>query len=271
MPSLLYDKQLNNNVLNYKIMTRKENLLKEVYLLKNRTAEMEGKQTIDIDAYSQGWRFRDEAAKSKVYELESRIESSKKSLAEIIEQKRVAEARDAYFATPEGAAHKARLEGAIETKSTAWKQTEQQLISDIENRLHHTLGAHWGVCGFTNYSDCCTLCIGIIDAEKSTEDHRVFIFGQTTDIRYSARSWCEERERLEINIGTCGSCSLIGGESEGEYSRFYIGIGFLFADKKLIQWLHDTMRDGSRSLNTLVEEMDALREQLKNPTAGERV
>lgn len=251
-------------------MTRKENLLKEVYLLKNRIAEVKGEQTIDVEIYSQGRRFRDEAAKSKVYEFESRIKSLKKSLAEAIEQKRVAEARNAYFATPEGAAHKARIEEAIETKIAAWKQTEQHLIADIENRLHHTLGTHWGVCGFTNYSDGCTLCIGIIDAEKSTEDHRVFLFGQTTDIRYSARSWCKERERFEINIGTCGSCSLIGGESEGEYSRFYIGIGFLFGDMKLVGWLYDTMRDGSCKLNTLAEEMDALREQLKNPMAGER-
>ena len=45
-------------------MTRKENLLIEIYNLRNQIAEIKGNKIVNIDEFSQTRKFRDEAADS---------------------------------------------------------------------------------------------------------------------------------------------------------------------------------------------------------------
>ena len=205
-------------------MTRKVHLLRAVYLLKNRIAEIRGETTIDLETYSQEQCFRDEVAKSKICELESQIESLERKLFEEEETKRIADARDAYFTTEEGAARKIELEAAIKGKIEEWKNFELQIIEAIENRLHEFLGSHWGVERY----DKVYLKIGIIDAEKSAAERRTFFFGQKIEIRYDERPFLKtDKEWFECNIGTCGGFDMRGGETVGERAKFYIDTGKL--------------------------------------------
>ena len=62
-------------------MTRKENLLVEIYNLRNQIAEIKGNTIVNIDEFSQTRKFRDEAASWKEIELKLRIEQLKDNLA----------------------------------------------------------------------------------------------------------------------------------------------------------------------------------------------
>ena len=61
-------------------MTRKEKLLVEIYNLRNQIAVVKGDNQENIDELVQSYKFRDEAAGWKEYELKLRIEELKKSL-----------------------------------------------------------------------------------------------------------------------------------------------------------------------------------------------
>ena len=58
-------------------MTRKENLLIEIYNLRNQISEIKGNTLVNIDEFSQTRKFRDEAASWKEIELKLRIEQLK--------------------------------------------------------------------------------------------------------------------------------------------------------------------------------------------------
>ena len=59
-------------------MIRKENLLVEIYNLRNQIVEIKGNTIVNIEEFSQTRKFRDEAAGWKEYELKLRIEELKK-------------------------------------------------------------------------------------------------------------------------------------------------------------------------------------------------
>ena len=61
-------------------MTRKENLLIEIYNLRNQISEIKGNTLVNIEEFSQTRKFRDEAAEWKEFELKLRIEELKKHL-----------------------------------------------------------------------------------------------------------------------------------------------------------------------------------------------
>ena len=79
------------------------------------------------------------------YELKERLENLNRSYERAVEEKRLADARDAYYATSEGAAHKARLEKAIEQKIAEREDLRRLTIEAIENSLRQLMGVHWGV------------------------------------------------------------------------------------------------------------------------------
>jgi hypothetical protein len=60
-------------------MTRKENLLVEIYNLRNQISEIKGNTIVNIEEFSQTRKFRDEAASWKEFELKLRIEELKKN------------------------------------------------------------------------------------------------------------------------------------------------------------------------------------------------
>ena len=63
-------------------MTRKENLLIEIYNLRNQISEIKGNTLVNIDEFSQTRKFRDEAASWKEIELKLRIEIGRASCRE---------------------------------------------------------------------------------------------------------------------------------------------------------------------------------------------
>ena len=62
-------------------MTRKENLLVEIYNLRNQISEIKGNTIVNIEEFSQTRKFRDEAVSWKEIELKLRIEQLKDNLA----------------------------------------------------------------------------------------------------------------------------------------------------------------------------------------------
>lgn len=243
-------------------MARKENLLIEIYHLKNRIAAVNGDVQIDVDQYRQSPRFYRELKESKEYKLKERLENLTKSYERAIEEKRMIDVREAYYATPEGAAHKSRMEEAIEKKITEWKDLNRRTAERIESRIRRIMGAHWGVKRF----DKGYLCIGVIDAGQTTPKQREFFFGQEIEIRYEWNSIYSKRERFECNCGTCGSFAMSGGATVGERAMFYVGLGALYSDAETVEWLRTTMRDHSRTLSRIREELDSLHAELNNPT-----
>lgn len=184
----------------------------------------------------------------------------------IVEQKRIADAREAYYTTPEGAAHKARLEESIEKRIAAWKEVDRETSDAIENRLRQLMGVHWSI----KRLDKGYLSIGVIDAENSTPERREFLFGQEIDIRYEERSFFSDEERFECHCGTCGSFAMDGGATVGERALFYMGIGKLFGHTETVAWLRIALRDYNRSFDRYSGELKGLRAELKNPIKTEK-
>ena len=59
-------------------MIRKEELLVEIYNLRNQIAEIKGNTIVNIEEFSQTRKFRDEATEWKEHELKLRIDELKK-------------------------------------------------------------------------------------------------------------------------------------------------------------------------------------------------
>ena len=230
----------------------------EIYNIKNEINILKGKETIDLDAFRNTNDFYREVAGNKVYELEHRLEGLRRELENTkvrMAQKAVA---DAFYATEEGQVFKANIEAKIEKVRDQWGELENETIRTIEEQLQHCLGVHWGVGMFRDTH----LEIGIL----SNKPDRKFIFGQTADIYCSLDCW-NKKMRFDINFGTCGSTDLLGGNTEGERSRFYIGIGQLFANLDLCEWIKQTMVDAKQQMDVLYEEIDSLQSKLQNPVS----
>lgn len=246
-------------------MTRKENLLKDVYRLKNMIAEVEGTTQTDIVQHTRTARFADEVKNARVSDLEMRITKLNEQYHRAVEKKEREERAAAYFATPEGAARKQTLENEIDAIWQATENEEKRLIADFESHIQQTLGVHWGVDRYVKGN----LRIGVIDAEKSTPELREFFFGQTFEICYDERPWGIGQERFDTNIGTCGSCSMTGGQTVGERTFFYIGVGQLFANTELLEYLRTTMRDAARNFDKAIEKVISLQAELQDPTKNQ--
>ena len=91
-------------------MTRKENLLIEIYNLRNQIAEIKGNKIVNIEEFSQTRKFRDEAAEWKEFELKLRIEQLGANLAQAKTEAEQQAATDAFYATEEGQAFKRECE-----------------------------------------------------------------------------------------------------------------------------------------------------------------
>lgn len=247
-------------------MTRKENLLIEICRMKNCIAAVKGDEQIDVEQYSHSARFYREAKESKEYELKEWLENLTNSYERMVEEKRIADARAAYYTTPEGAAHKARLEETIERKAAEWEDLKRRTAESIETRIRRVMGTHWGV----EWLDKGYLKIGIIDAEKSTAERRKFFFGQEIEIRYDERPFLKTaKEWFECNIGTCDGFAMRGGATVGERAMFYADAGKLLGDAQTVEWLRITMRDYNRTFEHYGKEMDALDTELNDPLKRE--
>lgn len=124
-------------------MWTKKDLLKEVYRLRNMIAVEKGTQQIALDKLESDYRFQRELRDSKGYELREQIDALNREYTRIVEDKQRKVRNDAYFATPEGAAHKRRLEEAIAQRQQAWKEHLRQVSRSSRaacNRLSARIG-----------------------------------------------------------------------------------------------------------------------------------
>lgn len=246
-------------------MTRKEKLLIEIYRLKNMIAEVKGNPQIHLEQLQQTPQFDREAKNSREYRLKEQIESLQQTYQNIVEQKSQDDRREAYYATPEGAAHKARLEETIKKKVAERREMSRQTTESVENRIRQLLGAHWGV----KYFDRGILCIGVIDFNNSCSEQRKFIFGQEITIRYEEQDYWSDAERFGSDCNGAGSFSMQGGSTIGERAMFYVGIGKLYGDSETVEWLRITMRDYNRAFDRFRQEMNSLRFELSTPISKE--
>lgn len=233
--------------------------------MRNRIAAVEGDEQIDVEQYSHSARFYREVEENKAYRLEEQLESLTASYERAVEQKRLSDARAAYYVTPEGAAHKARLEEAIEKKIAEWAESDRRTAEAIETRIRQLMGTHWGV----ERLDKGYLKIGIIDAAKSTAERREFFFGQEIEIRYEEHNFFEGKERFDSDCCTAGCYSMLGGHTVGERAMFYVGVGKLYGDAQTVEWLRIAMRDYNRAFERYGKEIDALHTELNNPLKRE--
>lgn len=238
-----------------------KDLLKEVYRLRNLIAGEKGERQIDLEQIESDCRFQRELRESKGYELRGQIDALNREYTRIIEDKQRQARNDVYFATPEGAAHKRRLEEAIAQRRQAWKEHMQQSALFIESRLQQTLGLHWGV---SRYSED-QMTIGVIDAASSTPQRREYYFGQDIDIWYEDRMGRGTNVRFRANCGTTGSFEMEGGGTVGERAMFYVGVGRLLSDRNLVRDIRNTMATTVQVVNNLDNELARLQKELDDP------
>jgi len=236
-------------------MTRKENLLVEIYNLRNQIAEIKGNTIVNIEEFSQTRKFRDEAAEWKEYELKLRIEELKKSLAKAKVEAAQQAAADAFYATEQGQAFKRECQEKRETLAIEFDSTESATLELIESHIQAALGKQWRAGRLsTSYME-----LTVVDAENKP------IFGQSVSIYYEQKCWLGG-ERFQINVGTCGSHDLLPEERGYTMADFYIGIGKLHANIELLETIKDALFYYAERIADIQKEVRELDELIKNPT-----
>ena len=236
-------------------MARKENLLVEIYNLRNQISEIKGNALVNIDEFSQTRKFRDEAAEWKEFELKLRIEELKKNLVKVqIEAKQQA-AADAFYATDEGKAFKQECDEKRLLLCFEHSNVENSTLIELEIAISNALGAQWRVGNLsTSYVE-----LAVVDADNKK------IFGQSVSIYYERKCWLGG-ERFQINVGTCGSHDLLPEERGYTMADFYIGIGKLHANQELLETIKDALFYYAVRIADIQKEVRELDELIKNPT-----
>ena len=236
-------------------MTRMENLLKEVYNLRNQIAKVKGNDIVNIDELVQSYKFRDEAADWKEYELKLRIEELTKSLEKAKVEATQQAAADAFYATEQGQAFKRECQEKRETLAIEFDSTESATLELIESHIQVALGKQWRAGRLsTSYME-----LAVVDAENKP------IFGQSVSIYYEKKCWLGG-ERFQINVGTCGSHDLLPEERGYTMADFYIGIGKLHANTELLETIKDALFYYAERIADIQKEVRELDELVMNPT-----
>ena len=236
-------------------MTRKEKLLVEIYNLRNQIAVVKGDNQENIDELVQSYKFRDEAAGWKEYELKLRIEELKKSLEKAKVEAAQQAAADAFYATEQGQAFKRECEEKRILLGSEYDCAESATLELIESHLQASLGKQWRANRLsTSYVE-----FAVVDADNKP------IFGQSVSIYYEKKCWLGG-ERFQINVGTCGSHDLLPQERGYTMADFYIGIGKLHANTELLETIKDALFYYAERIADIQKEVRELDELVKNPT-----
>ena len=236
-------------------MTRKEKLLVEIYNLRNQIAVVKGDNQENIDELVQSYKFRDEAAGWKEYELKLRIEELKKSLEKAKVEAAQQAAADAFYATEQGQVFKRECEEKRILLGSEYDCAESATLELIESHLQASLGKQWRANRLsTSYME-----FAVVDADNKP------IFGQSVSIYYERKCWLGG-ERFQINVGTCGSHDLLPEERGYTMADFYIGIGKLHANTELLETIKDALFYYAERIADIQKEVRELDELIKNPT-----
>ena len=236
-------------------MTRKEKLLVEIYNLRNQIAVVKGENQENIDELVQSYKFRDEAAGWKEYELKLRIEELKKSLEKAKVEAAQQATADAFYATEQGQAFKRECEEKRILLGNEYDCAESATLELIESHLQASLGKQWRANRLsTSYVE-----FAVVDADNKP------IFGQSVSIYYEKKCWLGG-ERFQINVGTCGNHDLLPEERSYTMADFYIGIGKLHANTELLETIKDALFYYAERIADIQKEVRELDELIKNPT-----
>ena len=237
-------------------MTRKENLLIEIYNLRNQIAEIKGNKIVNIDEFSQTRKFRDEAADWKEIELKLRIEELKKNLEKAKVEAAQQAAADAFYATEEGQAFKRECEEKRALLYIEFENNENATLLSLDIQVKAALGAQWKVDRLsTTYMELAV-----------TDESNKKILGQSVSIHFEKERWGDGQQRFEINVGTCGSHDLLPEERGYTMADFYIGIGKLHANTELLETIKDALFYYAERIADIQKEVRELDELIKNPT-----
>lgn len=233
-------------------MTRKEALLVKKYELQNELKTLRGEEPLNLQEMTSGWRFREAVNRARVNELEDDIERLECAIEGQQHENEIKAKTEAFYATREGAAYKASLEGQLKECYT----TQETLAANFEARLNtliqNCLGARWAV--KSCHKD--RVDFGV----RTGED---FIFGQDIEI-YAEKNYWDEGERFELNVGTTGSFKL---ECEDPNARrlYYIDLGTFLADTVSLAAIKNTMFDYAEAVAQNRKNHRTLQTKLENP------
>ena len=237
-------------------MTRKENLLIEIYNLRNQIAEIKGNKIVNIDEFNQTRKFRDEAAEWKEFELKLRIEQLKVNLAQAKTEAEQQAAADAFYATEEGQAFKRECEEKRALLYIEFENNENATLLSLDIQAKAALGAQWKVDRLsTTYMELAV-----------TDENNKKIFGQSVSIHFEKERWGDGKQRFEINVGTCGSHELLPADRTRTMAEFYIGIGKLHANTELLETIKDALFYYAERIADIQKEVRDLDALVKNPT-----
>ena len=86
-------------------------------------------------------------------------------------------------------------------------------------------------------------------------------------IYYEKKCWLGG-ERVQINVGTCGSHDLLPEERGYTMADFYIGIGKLHANQELLETIKEALFYYAERIADIQKEVRELDELIKNPTCA---
>lgn len=233
-------------------MTRKENLLHEIFRLKDELHAIDSScepANLTDGFYTPAFRLA--AANTTVTALEDRISELQASIARAKKNQLV----EVYYATDEGKARKAALQAQLAKADhdIAVFLTES---SDFYRKwIKEFLGGHWTL-SFLHGS---RLEFAVVDPQNEGR----LVFGQTIQIWFERRNWKGE-ERFETNIGSTGGFDILAA-GQGDRARFYIDLGRFLADTQRMAELKEMLFDYKDSVDTLYKTRDGIEKELNEP------
>lgn len=232
------------------ITTRKEKLLAQIYELENQLRALRGEEPKEPTN-----SFYREADSAYEYQLKDRLAR----LPQIIEEQKAENDRkektEAYYATEEGAAHRARLMEQKDLICRQYDATKACSEEMMKTWIKDFLGAHWTVRRISKGR----ICFAIWDAEKAQ-----FVFGSEIEVDAARNRWGDDKEEFETNVGAMGSFNLMD-TAPATRARFYMDLGKFLADKERLTNLKNFMYLYEDQLTAIADKAQALNDELINP------
>ena len=224
-------------------MTRKETLLARKYELQNTLRILRGEEPYDLAERTS------DCLKADIERLEAAIAKQK------VDNERKAKTA-AYYATEEGAAHKAQLENEKEIQIGAYNEYSNNTLEAMKSWIKDFLGEHWTV---KFMSDNC-IEFAVWNAETGK-----FAFGQEINVRAEKHDYLNSsKELFETNIGSTGSFGLTEQEV-GDRARYYIDLGKFLSDTTKLAQLKNRMFLFAETLEDIRDCVRRLNAELENP------
>lgn len=236
--------------------TKKEALLVKTYELANELNALEGKEPrYNVEALVGSWRFQKEVKEARVDDLKRSVEN----YTRLIEKQKVENEKkakiEAYYATPEGAERKEKLEAKL--NDIGWAFETQKYHAEVMFRewISVFLGRHWSL------KRACPGCVtfGIWDEDKAE-----FVFGSEIEVSYDKYDYWKKGEKFETNVGSMGTFDLCDTKV-GTRARFYIDLGRFLMDKEKLAELKTMCFAYTDKIEELRAEAKAVRDELDNP------